>query len=77
MGHSGGGDVHSIYTHTDIPILREAIRRLDQWHAEKVRSLGAPPKEGKELSFPDNRNARPTESREHPDDGDKHKNSAE
>ena len=29
MGHSRGGDVHSIYTHVELPTLREAISRLD------------------------------------------------
>jgi integrase len=67
MGHSAGADVHSIYTHIDVPLLRTAIQRLDQWHAEKVRSLSAAPKEGEELSFPDNRNQRPTESKEQTD----------
>jgi len=76
MGHSGGGDVHSIYTHIDIPLLREAIHRLDQWHAEKVRSLGAPQHHGQGSSFPDNRNESPTESKEHPDDGNEHRTSA-
>jgi len=39
MGHSRGGDVHSIYTHIELPTLREAIARLDAWHAQKVREL--------------------------------------
>jgi integrase len=39
MGHSGGGDVHSIYTHVELPLLREAIARLDAWHSAKLRSL--------------------------------------
>jgi len=76
MGHSGGGDVHSLYTHVELPVLREAIHRLDKWHTDKVRSLGAPPKEGKEISFPDNRNATTTDSKEQPDDGNKHTTSA-
>jgi integrase len=72
MGHSGGGDVHSLYTHVELPVLREAIHRLDQWHGEKVRSIGAPPKEGKEISFPDNRSARPTEPKEQTDVRNQH-----
>jgi integrase len=76
MGHSGGGDVHSIYTHIDIPVLREAIHRLDQWHAEKVRSLGAPQNQRGGLSLLDNRNERPTESKEQPDDRNKHRTPA-
>jgi integrase len=39
MGHSRGGDVHSIYTHLELPTLREAVSRLDTWHTEKVRAL--------------------------------------
>jgi integrase len=39
MGHSRGGDVHSIYTHVELPTLQDAISRLDAWHAEKVRAL--------------------------------------
>lgn len=42
MGHSSGGDVNSIYTHIELSTLRDAIRRLDDWHAEKVRSLATP-----------------------------------
>jgi hypothetical protein len=30
MGHSSGEDVNSIYTHVELPIKREAIRKLDQ-----------------------------------------------
>jgi integrase len=39
MGHSGGGDVHSLYTHVELPTLREAIRRLEAWHTDKLNSL--------------------------------------
>ena len=39
MGHSSGGDVNSIYTHIELPTLREAIDRLDRWYNAKVRSL--------------------------------------
>jgi integrase len=39
MGHSHGGDVHSIYTHVELPTLRDAIARLDAWHSAKVSSL--------------------------------------
>ncbi len=39
MGHSRGGDVNSIYTHVEIATLREAIKRLEVWHTEKVHSL--------------------------------------
>jgi hypothetical protein len=39
MGHSRGGDVHSIYTHVELPTLQDAISRLGAWHAEKIRAL--------------------------------------
>ncbi len=39
MGHSRGGDVNSIYTHIELPTLRDAINRLEAWHTEKVRTL--------------------------------------
>jgi integrase len=41
MGHSRGGDVQSIYTHIELPTLRDAVHRLETWHAEKVSSLEA------------------------------------
>ncbi|MGB6688539.1 MAG: site-specific integrase [Terracidiphilus sp.] len=41
MGHSRGGDVNSLYTHLEIPTLRDAIERLDAWHSAKVRALQA------------------------------------
>ena len=31
MGHSSGDKVHSIYTHVEMPVKREAIARLEQW----------------------------------------------
>lgn len=39
MGHSSGGDVHSLYTHVELPLLRDAIRRLEAWHSAKLSSL--------------------------------------
>lgn len=63
MGHSRGGDVHSIYTHVELPTLREAIHRLDLWYAEKMRTLGTQQNSGEQDSLPDNHNATPTESK--------------
>ena len=60
MGHSRGGDVNSIYTHLELPTLREAIQRLEVWHAEKVRSLGEHPEE----PAIDNQHQQPTKSTE-------------
>src|SRR5712692_2295715 len=31
MGHSSGQTVHSTYTHVELPIKREAIRKLEVW----------------------------------------------
>jgi integrase len=31
MGHSSGEDVNSIYTHVELPMKREAIRKLEAW----------------------------------------------
>ena len=42
MGHSRGGDVNSIYTHIELPTLREAIRKLELWHMEKLRTIETP-----------------------------------
>jgi len=39
MGHSHGGDVHSLYTHVELPLLRDAISRLEAWHSAKLSSL--------------------------------------
>ena len=39
MGHSSGGDVHSLYTHVELPLLRDAIARLEAWHSAKLSSL--------------------------------------
>jgi integrase len=39
MGHSGSGDVHSMYTHIELPSLRSAIERLEAWHTGKCRAL--------------------------------------
>lgn len=39
MGHSGGGDVHSMYTHVELPTLRDAIQHLEAWHTAKCQAL--------------------------------------
>lgn len=41
MGHSGGSRVHSMYTHVELPIKREAIAKLEQW-----RAAASNPKQG-------------------------------
>jgi integrase len=39
MGHSSGEDVNSIYTHVELPMKREAIRKLDVWMETQVHQL--------------------------------------
>jgi len=39
MGHSSGGDVHSIYTHVELPLLRDAIAGLERWHTGQLQAL--------------------------------------
>jgi hypothetical protein len=38
MGHSPGSKVHATYTHIELPVKREAIRKLEQWkiHQENL-----------------------------------------
>jgi integrase len=43
MGHSSGEDVHATYTHVELPLKREAIRKLEEWRnqqAEKILKEG-------------------------------------
>jgi integrase len=35
MGHSSGEDVNSIYTHVELPVKRDAIRKLERWVREQ------------------------------------------
>jgi integrase len=72
MGHSRGGDVHSLYTHIELPTLREAIARLEAWHSDKVRSLSSQHQDGEESSLPGNHSATPTELEEKTNDGNQH-----
>jgi len=38
MGHSPGSKVHATYTHIELPVKREALRKLEQWkiHQEQL-----------------------------------------
>ena len=38
MGHSSGEDVHAIYTHVELPVKREAIRKLEAWRESQPTS---------------------------------------
>jgi integrase len=37
MGHSSGKEINAIYTHVELPIKREAIRKLEVWVATQMR----------------------------------------
>lgn len=39
MGHSAGSRVHSIYTHVELPVKREAIARLQQWVQQQRQQI--------------------------------------
>lgn len=38
MGHSSGEDVHSLYTHVELPLKRKAIAMLSGWMKEQMHS---------------------------------------
>ena len=48
MGHSHGGDVHSLYTHVELPTLRDAIARLEAWHLAKLSALTTDTEQGEQ-----------------------------
>jgi integrase len=68
MGHSGGGDVHSLYTHVELPVLRRALQLLDLWHAQQVRLRSALQNSGENSALLNNRTEVPTELKEQSDD---------
>jgi integrase len=39
MGHSSGEDVHSIYVHVELPMKRDAIRKLETWFHQQRENL--------------------------------------
>jgi integrase len=39
MGHSTGSNVHSIYTHVELPVKRQAIVRLEAWVNQQQEEL--------------------------------------
>ncbi|MDD1770408.1 MAG: site-specific integrase [Methanomassiliicoccales archaeon] len=39
MGHSSGEDTNSIYTHIELPVKREAIRKLEAWVAQQKQQF--------------------------------------
>jgi len=38
MGHSSGEDVHSRYTHVELPLKREAICKLEAWLTSRIET---------------------------------------
>jgi integrase len=45
MGHSSGNEINATYTHVELPLKREAIRKLELWRAEQIAALAKQPKE--------------------------------
>lgn len=39
MGHSAGSKVHATYTHIELPLKREAIRKLEQWVKDQQQQI--------------------------------------
>lgn len=39
MGHSSGEEVNSLYTHVELPVKREAIRKLELWIASQAQQM--------------------------------------
>jgi integrase len=52
MGHSSGEDVHAIYTHVELPMKREAIRKLEAWIAVQ-RNKQEPTNDGDKHAQPE------------------------
>src|SRR5205814_2737694 len=49
MGHSPGSNVHATYTHIELPVKREAIRKLEQWVKDQQKATSKQkPKEKKD-----------------------------
>jgi integrase len=53
MGHSSGDEVNSLYTHVELPVKREAIRKLEAWveaqQNQKEEVQGEPHDEAKPI----------------------------
>ena len=65
MGHSSGEEVNSLYTHVELPVKREAIRKLEAW-VEAQRQNHETETQGEPHDRPE-----PIHRRE-PDRGDSH-----
>lgn len=52
MGHSAGSRVHATYTHIELPVKREAIRKLEEWKINQETQLKEKPDAHTETSAP-------------------------
>lgn len=39
MGHQNQNKIHATYTHVELPVKREAIRRLEEWVANQIQTI--------------------------------------
>lgn len=39
MGHSRNEDTNDLYSHIELPLLREAIRKLEEWHKTELQKI--------------------------------------
>ncbi len=39
MGHSRNEDTNDLYSHIELPLLREAIRKLEEWREQEIQKL--------------------------------------
>ena len=72
MGHASGEDVNSIYTHIELPVKRDAIRKLEAWRETQLEAqrqlVGSPGSNGSEASSNHERregDVKPIEARDH------------
>jgi len=68
MGHSTGEDVNAIYTHVELPLKRDAIRKLEAWVArqEALAEKGGEPHDNAEPD--ERRDTRDAPPQHHSDD---------
>jgi len=50
MGHSPGSKVHATYTHIELPVKRDAIRKLEQWVKDQQQQIQKQNKEQHDAS---------------------------
>jgi len=39
MGHSRNEDTNDLYSHIELPLLREAIRKFEEWHTRELAQI--------------------------------------